>query len=98
MQRKRKGKRATGSGVTGKLELLPEDHDPELQMPDVLKESQQAYETAGIRSIFDYFILRTFSRIFLNILHALGDTVRVVQKVQCSLLMFIGMIKLCGLM
>lgn len=53
-------------GNTGKLQLLDDDDDPELHLPDIQKHSQHAYETAGLRSILDYFILRVFLLLVLH--------------------------------
>lgn len=63
MQRRNRKASRPNTGTTGKLELLasgniPEDKDVEHQMPEVQKDSHQAYETAGRGSIMDYFLLR----------------------------------------
>lgn len=74
-RRNRKGSRPN-TGTTGKLELLPTGRIPEdagvaadveHQMPNVQKASHQAYETAGLRSLWDYFLLRAHPSLHSNI-------------------------------
>lgn len=49
-----------------KLQHLPEDRAAEVSLPDVQKDSHHAYETAGLTSFWDYFMLCTLSTTILN--------------------------------